>query len=349
MFCISNNIIQMGLERLGCFLDRFKARVHCPEIPTFKIYKHICFITVIPQMPQILFNCPCTAHFKILSAQRIKLFFSPFRDVLLTPQPQIFSPLKDLFTSFVKLLVFIFTNFIECIQNMTHHMKTIKNDLFFCIRDISLGCCNIVVPHVPRNGFYPFEFFSDKLFIISLKALLFSVLADIFNCTSINLIDQRLVLVAPINRFFIRPNAAWHSMRFPSATSINRSFQDIQAPVPTETTKTGYPFYVAFFSHFDYFAFKCKYHIRTVFSKLRINLFDSVHWAIHSRKYYMYKSLHLTCVQVTKYTIERMIIYIEKLLADRTSDNDVLPMFQINMNAVLFFFKCNLLYEPRRL
>src|SRR5208283_2785462 len=203
MTCVGNDIVYMGLNRLSRFLNRLKSRMCRPIIPALEIVSHMGLIPIIPQMPKVLFYSPRPAYLQVFGSQRLKLSTSPRWNILLAPQPQISGSLQRLLPALRKFTMFALSYLIHRSQNMLHHMKTIKDNLLFRTRHISLCSRNIRVPHVHCHGFNIRQLFLGKLPVIAFKTFLATIIPYKLNSPCIKIVNQRLVFMSLRNGLLI--------------------------------------------------------------------------------------------------------------------------------------------------
>src|SRR4030066_1543389 len=69
---VRKHILKVTMERSSCLDDGLQSRMGCPKIPPLEMSRSPSFPSIMPEIPEALFNCPCPSGLQVAGLQPLK-------------------------------------------------------------------------------------------------------------------------------------------------------------------------------------------------------------------------------------------------------------------------------------
>src|SRR3989339_971787 len=190
MTSVGYNIVDMSFERFGCFHNWCETGMSCPPIPLIKKPTHPFLVSVLPQMPQGLLDRPGTAYLEVLRTKALKFVPAILGYIFMAPQPKVLCAFQRIVTLFMQRLMLLLAYLVNRVNDVTHDMKPVKDDLLIRSRNIRNGRRDIGIPHINRHRFNPRAFLVAEHAVIRFQTVLFAIISYILNRAAVQIIYQ---------------------------------------------------------------------------------------------------------------------------------------------------------------
>jgi hypothetical protein len=242
--------------------------------------------------------------------------------------------------------MFSLTNRINRFHHVYHQVVTIKNKLCVIIRDIVTNRRIVWITDIGHNGFNPLKRFLSAAAEISIKALFFPILSNVYDRTFGQIAHNGYKIMSTANGLFVYPYL-FRSTFSLFQSSSNSFLYDAPGLIPTNTKQSRSAHDVTGFQDLISEPFKKNRKPRIRLSPRKMKLHYSMSRTLDSRCSFMQIRHKLATIKVTPYSLGRMIINGKLLLTFRTVKARIFTVGNKYISSLLGNIEFNLFYEPR--
>src|SRR4030042_2954508 len=177
---VRKHILKVTMKRASCLDDRLQSRMGCPKVPPLEMSRSPSFPSIMPEIPEALFDRPCPSGLQVAGLQPLKALPVLLWKILFTVKPKILRFDQRLVSHLLQRPMLSLAHRVHGLTHMGHQMVPIKDNLPFRLRHIALCRSNIRVPNIHGHSLNPLPLLLRKPLIIAIQTPLLTIIGKIF-------------------------------------------------------------------------------------------------------------------------------------------------------------------------
>ena len=317
-----------------------------PEVPLLPEPLSPNASLVTPNVSKILFDGPRSTRFEITSFEGIEPIPMFLGEILFGIQPDEPGSLQRTLSTLGQHRILFPPDFVQRLAHVLHNMEPVKNDFLLPFWKHVQHRMNVSLGHIHANGLDSINLFRGELLEIACQTLLTVPLGDFLHRTTIQIANDRDVVLPPAGRFFVDSIAGDDALLLSAEPAAHGPVEDIPGFIPADPQDLAGGFDICLSQHFNSKALKKQGETGSGLCPRQSYSPNAVFRAFDSGWPCMKQGLELAAVQMPPDPLFPMIVQRPFRTTFRTRPLAPLGMFHPNVNPLVFNIQFNLTGSP---
>ena len=349
MLNIVQDAIEMVFQGLSRLLYRGQPRVSGPEVPLLPKPLSPRAPFVFPEISKVFLDGPGPGRFQVTSPHEIELGPVLLREIFPGIKPDKLGSCQGRISFFSQPGMLFLVDLIDGLSHMDHEVVAVEDDLVLAVWQTIQNRVDIGLGHVHAHGLDPIDLFIAELIEVTREAFLAIPFSDLFDNISLEITDDRDVILPATSGFFIHSVLGDHPFGFSHEPALNCPFKDVPGLVPADTEDPPGGLDAGSRQDTNREALEQHREPGVGLSPWELDLTDAVLRTLDPGRIGMEKGLKLTAVQMTPDPLSSVIVERPFSRAFRAGPLEPFGMLDPDINPLLLDVQFNSADAPRGL